>query len=1383
MEIALIAAMGFVGYYLNDNDHNTNDDKRKKSKILSNDVPDGFDVYNQNRLSLSEEKEKVFAGISYNKSQDPRNTNIIPNYYNQLGPLINRSRLDKSAKQARNINQLYDADEDLDDIYSDDLSSSYSTKAETPNNVFKANYYDRDHRLLSDLYEEHQEQNRQKPLVIPGVAKVQRKTFVDPATNRPVNTPKKFRTDSDIFVVESFGKTKPVADWQLDSNGEDPDLLSVSESLTDNSDALRKILTGKPKHPKGEFGLGSPESQKKYKRLIGVKPDYQVQILDDENAKYPRYKGVPETSYPQIKEFNEQFPQFREIEDVPEIVPDYPSYIAQFDEQTYDTNGLPSAPNDIFNTSNKVQLSDLERQLSYDGGWTQYDQKGSMAYGIVPDNELIHDNMMPYFSRKTGYGTNDLLNTHAMDYKKELFTGNLSSEWHKKNEIPRMFPVVADAGYVYGTPIRPEGEESRYQIGRWYQNESLKDPERITPGLNLNYNEIGTGGYNEMVRVLPKTVDELRTTNNPKESYEGRTIMGMKGQARAVQAEVISYRPDGFKVTTEADLLPKSVDVSGPKTRDNYVMKETDRANQQMEYTGGAFTNAGAVDQNMPEYMRSKVKNTTKATFTLPKPLQKFAKGETEFNPNFNSYENFSTIRSTTEQKEHMGIASSATNGFTNIQDNAKETIKQSTATVAHNVGLAKSNTMRGTVHAMDVANPTIQEMTIENQLNPHATSLNTGHGVYNSDLARTTTRESTESAVEPNNATSDFNIYANYLDSPKITLKQTVVQIPQNTQVLAIGQQQGATEYQDLARPTIGETTVNIPYQTMTVPVNRQQGAVGYSDTARQTIKSTTSNIPQQTMTAPVGQQQRTPNLQDKARTTTNESTNSINRESFVTPVNQQQRTSNYTQNAKTTLKQDTVQIQQNTFSVPVDQAQGARGYQDTAKPTLKSVTTQIQQNTFAVPVGQSQRTSNYQDNARTTIGESTNSIQRETFINMSNQHQRTSNYTDNARATLKSITGQVQQNTFSAPVDQAQGARGYSDVAKTTQKEGVQIPYPMRAAATGQSIHSNLQDVAKTTQKEGVQITYPVRAAATGQSIHSNLQDVAKTTQKEGVQIPYPVRAAATGQSIHSNLQDIAKMTQKEGVQIPYPTRAAATGQSIHSNLQDVAKTTQKEGTQTPAMMRTTATCQSIHSNLQDVAKMTQKEGIQIPYPTRAAATNQSIRTNLQDIAKTTTKEGTIDQEFVGMPTNDVNSKGYGYITEKPYVPNTTRQFTGQEMFVNGPEGDDKPRSYCDAYNAKRDDRKEMTQVYHAPTLSNVDLGPNKDMSMSYVRDDNNRTASLIMGSSVNNNLDRPVQQGSVSAPKLNVPATMYMNPGLAAQLNNNPYNIPYYGTYKIN
>src|SRR5688572_6851911 len=109
MEIALMAAMGFVGYYLNDNDHNTTDDKRKKSKILSNDVPDGFDVYNQNRLSLSEEKEKALAGISYNKSQDPRNTNIIPNYYNQLGPLINRSRLDKSAKRARNINQLYDA--------------------------------------------------------------------------------------------------------------------------------------------------------------------------------------------------------------------------------------------------------------------------------------------------------------------------------------------------------------------------------------------------------------------------------------------------------------------------------------------------------------------------------------------------------------------------------------------------------------------------------------------------------------------------------------------------------------------------------------------------------------------------------------------------------------------------------------------------------------------------------------------------------------------------------------------------------------------------------------------------------------------------------------------------------------------------------------------------------------------------------------------------------------------------------------------------------------------------------------------------------------------------------------------------------------------------
>lgn len=1360
MEVALMAAMGLVGYYLNDNDNNKGD-KRKKSRILSNDVPDGFDVYNQNRLTLSEEKERALAGISYNKSQDPRNTNIIPNYYNQLGSLIDRSRLDPSAKKARNINQLYDADEDLDNIYSDDLSASFAADTITPNDVFKEKYYDKDYRLLSDLYDEHVEKNRKRPLVIPGVAKVQRKTFIDPATNRPPNTPKRFRVDSDTFVVESF---KKVSDSELDSNGEDQDLLSVSESLTDNSDALRKILTGKPKHPKGSFGLGSPESQKRYGRLVGVTPDYQSQILDDDTATYP---------------------QFREIEDVPEVVADYPSYLAQFDEQSYDTTGLPSAGNDVFNTNNKTQLSNLERQLSQQGGWTQYDQTGSMAYGIVPDNELIHDNMMPYFSKKTGYGSNDLLNTHAMDYKKELFTGNLTSEWHKKNETPRFFPVTADNAYVYGTPVRPEGEESRYQIGRWYQNENLKDPERITPGLNLNYDEIGTGGYNEMVRILPKTVDELRTTNNPKETYEGRTIMGMKGQNRPVQAEVISYRPDGFKVTTEDDMLPMSVDVSGPKTRDNYIMKETDRA-KQMEYTGGAFTVAEAVDQNMPEQMRPQVKNATKATFTLPKPLQKFAKGETEFNPNLKSYGDMQTLRSTTDQKEHMGVITNSVGGFTNIQDTAKPTVKQTTAAISYNVAPARSNTMRGTVQVMDVANPTLKETLAQNKLNPHAVNVNYGHGVYLNDLARPTTREVTEGAIEPSNAGTDVNIYANYTDNQKITLKETTVQIPQNTQVLAIGQQQGATSNQDLARTTIGETITNIPLQTMTVPIGRQQGATNYTDTTRQTTKSTTVNIPYQTVNTPVGQQQRTSNYNDKARTTTNELTNAVNRETFMTPVNQQQRTANYTDTTRATLKGETMQIQRNTFAVPVGQTQRTSNYNDVTRTTIKEGTNTINRETFATPINQQQRAANYTDTTRTTLKEGTVQVQQNTFAVPVNQSQGAVCHQDVARTTIKSSTTQMPQNTFVAPTDQNQGAVGYQDTARTTTKEGtVQLThnnFVTPVNQTHQTVH--YQDLAKTTQKEGIQVPYPTQISVTGQSIHVNHQDIAKTTQKEGIQIPYPMRASATGQSFHVSNQDLAKTTQKESIQVQHPTQISATGQSIHVSNQDVAKTTQKEGIHIPYPVRVSAIDQSLYVNHQDTAKVTMKESTsQTPRNTHVfASQKKSILINY-DPLKATTKEGTIDQKFVGMPTNDVVGKGYGYMTEKPRAPNTTRQFTGQEMFINGPEGESKARSYQDAYNgydANKDDRKEMTQVYHAPTLSNVNLGPNKDMSMVQVRDDNNTTKTLIMGSTVNNSLDRMKQNGTISTPALDVPVAMYMNPGLATQLNNNPYNIPYYGTY---
>ena len=98
-----------------------------------------------------------------------------------------------------------------------------------------------------------------------------------------------------------------------------------------------------------------------------------------------------------------------------------------------------------------MALADMERNISFKGGWSQYKRGESMSYGMVPDSELKHDNMQPYFSVKRGYGSNDLATNDYSNQKRELFTGNLVSTWNPKKETRPHFQPVANMSYVYGT--------------------------------------------------------------------------------------------------------------------------------------------------------------------------------------------------------------------------------------------------------------------------------------------------------------------------------------------------------------------------------------------------------------------------------------------------------------------------------------------------------------------------------------------------------------------------------------------------------------------------------------------------------------------------------------------------------------------------------------------------------------------------------------------------------------------------------------------------------------------------------------------------------------------------------------------------------------------
>ncbi|XWV26427.1 hypothetical protein QJ857_gp0642 [Tupanvirus soda lake] len=1179
-------------------------------------------------------------------------------------------------------------------------------------------------------------------------------------------------------------------------NENEKKLIDVSEKITDNAYSMRRILrenvNGNNKCCKRKQ---RPMDLVRFNKWLGIDGSM---IVDDSSAEYPSKNRVE----------------------------NQPQYLSQFEAQTFDSEGLPSAPNDIYCTNDKAKLADLERKLSYKEGWSQYDQQGSMTYGIIADNQLTHDNMMPFFSTRHGYGSNDLRNEAVMDYKNQLFTGNLKSTWNKKQEVVPFFAPAKNLTFVYGTPVRSEDEITRYIPGRYHQNEVPFEQKRVTPGLNLEPDEVGTHGYHSMVRVFDKTVDELRV--KPKITYEGRIIDGMRGQERPIQAAVIKYRPDTYKITTEDDLLPTDNIVDGPKTRDNFIMKETDRAGQHFEYTGGAYNKQDAVQQNVPEYMRPKIKYSNKPTFILPKPLQKFSKVETQFNPNLNSYDTSATLKDLIINNDHVGGISNVQGSvtYTNMTDIAKPTIKEITAEMAQTHTNVMPNTMRGTVQPMDIANTTIKETTVENKLNPHASSLSSMQRVYYNDVAKTTIKETTCEPVVPMNTNQMTNIYANLTDNAKETIKETTVGIPYQTIMTPVNQQQRAPNPQDTARVTTKETTVGIPYQTTITPINQQQRAPNPQDVARATVRETTVGIPYQTTITPINQQQRAPNLQDIARTTTKETTVGIPYQTTITPINQQQRAPNLQDIARTTTKETTVDIPYQTTITPVNQQQRAPNPQDIARTTTKETTVDIPYQTTITPVNQQQRAPNPQDIARTTVRETTVGIPYQTTITPINQQQRAPNPQDIARTTTRETTVGIPYQTTITPVNQQQRAPNPQDTARTTTRETtVGIPYQTTITPVNQQQRApNPQDIAKTTTRETT-VGIPYQTVITPVNQHQrapNPQDIARTTTRETtVGIPYQTVITPINQHQRApNPQDVARATVKETtvtipyntyttgidqqqgrastfdrtqlrtttkeqtVGIPRNTHLVAVGQAQRApNPQDVAKTTTKETTVTiPYNTQVVAVGQYQRApDPQDVAKTTTKETtVTIPYNTNTTAIGQvngQASTFDRTPLKSTIKETTIDNEYIGGANNDVYGKGYGYMAENMYAPNTNKQFTCQEVYITPAEGETKNRSYNDAYNAEIDDRKELLHWYYEPTKCGVNMGPDPNHMNVQLKIDDNRSHGPMVGYSVNNQLDRLKSQ-SYLKPSDNVCSDRFMDPMLLKQLESNPYNIPFYG-----
>lgn len=204
-----------------------------------------------------------------------------------------------------------------------------------------------------------------------------------------------------------------------------------------------------------------------------------------------------------------------------------PEYLNQFDPLTVNLN-----PPVEINQTDGIDIN-LQRELSLEEGFSSFNGN-TMNYGIFPENELFHNNMVPHTSRR------DLgvINANNTNRKMELMTGNIS-EYKPKRESQALFEPMADITNATHIPITSQGLETRYSlaINDKKNNGDLpfEHDIKVHPGINGKKQK----GRNSVYRINPRGTDELRGKHNPKLIFKAQKIeSGLKESRRAKKTKI-----------------------------------------------------------------------------------------------------------------------------------------------------------------------------------------------------------------------------------------------------------------------------------------------------------------------------------------------------------------------------------------------------------------------------------------------------------------------------------------------------------------------------------------------------------------------------------------------------------------------------------------------------------------------------------------------------------------------------------------------------------------------------------------------------------------------------------------------------------------------------
>jgi len=229
----------------------------------------------------------------------------------------------------------------------------------------------------------------------------------------------------------------------------------------------------------------------------------------------------------------------------------------------------------------------------------------SLTGNTVNASDLKHNNMVPFFGSSVKQNMN-ISNESRLDN----MIGNGSQHFKKQEQAP-LFRPEENMHWAHGTPNQSNFIQSRINPSMSMANVKPFQEVRVGPGLNKENGVLGSGGFNSGMEArekwISKTVDELRTKNNPKVTYGGVTL-GAKSQVtnRGIMGNMEQHKPDTYFINTPERYFTTTGIEKAQTARAAQILPTENRTTTTTEYYGAGADAEGNAAYVPGTYMKSK---------------------------------------------------------------------------------------------------------------------------------------------------------------------------------------------------------------------------------------------------------------------------------------------------------------------------------------------------------------------------------------------------------------------------------------------------------------------------------------------------------------------------------------------------------------------------------------------------------------------------------------------------------------------------------------------------------------------------------------------------------------------------------------------------------